>query len=80
MLELLKKSKKTIGTKQTLKAIEKGVAITVFIARDADERVTGNLIKMSRNQGVEIVYVESMKQLGKACGIEVGAATAAIIK
>ena len=80
MLELLKKSKKTIGTKQTLKAIEKEVAITVFIARDADERVTGNLIKMSRSQGVEIVYVESMKQLGKACGIEVGAAAAAIVK
>jgi large subunit ribosomal protein L7A len=29
--------------------------------------------------GVQVTYVDSMKLLGKACGIEVGAAIAAVV-
>lgn len=79
-LERLKTArKKSIGTKQTAKAIEKGITRTVFIARDAEDHVTRELIRISREQGVELVLVESMVALGKACGIEVGAAAAAIL-
>lgn len=68
-----------IGAKQTKKAIEQGMAQEVVIARDADGRITQSLTDLCRNHGVQVVYVDSMKELGKACGIEVGAATAAII-
>ncbi len=72
--------KKTIGTKQTAKAIAKGSAKTVFVAKDAEEHVTRGVIESARQQGLELIFVESMGALGKACGIEVGAAVAAILE
>ncbi len=79
-LERLKAArKKSIGSKQTAKAIEKGTAKAVYVARDAEEHVVRDVLRVAQAQGVELTYVESMVLLGKACGIEVGAATAAII-
>jgi large subunit ribosomal protein L7A len=72
--------KKTIGTKQTQKAVEKGTTRVVYLARDADAHVTRPLLKLCEENGVEVVMVESMALLGKACGIEVGSASAAIIE
>lgn len=80
MLEVLKNVNKTIGIKQTIKAVENNTAAAVFIARDADEKVVRALRELCLANNVEIVNAETMKQLGKACGIEVGAAAACILK
>jgi len=81
MLEDLKTaSSKTVGTKQTLKAVQAGRAEKVFLARDVDEYVARKIKDTCDTHQVPIVYVDTMKELGKACGIDVGAATAAIIK
>ncbi|NLW07515.1 MAG: 50S ribosomal protein L7Ae-like protein [Clostridia bacterium] len=77
---LLAAKKRAVGTKQTTKAVSKGLARVVYIARDAETRVTGPLVELCRQQGVEIIEVNSMKELGKACGIEVGSASAAILE
>ncbi|MEI7027616.1 50S ribosomal protein L7ae-like protein [Paenibacillus sp. y28] len=66
-----------IGTKQTTKAVELGMATEVFVAKDAEPRITMKIINLCKKMGVNVTYVDSMKQLGKACGIEVGAAMAA---
>jgi len=80
-LERLKAArKKTIGTKQTQKAVEKGTARIVYLAKDADVHVTKPLLKLCEEKAVEVVMVESMAILGKACGIEVSSASAAIIE
>ena len=52
----------------------------VYIAEDAERCITSPLLRICEEKGFEIVYVDSMKELGKACGIKVGAATAAILK
>lgn len=80
MLESIKSSKKTIGIRQSLKAVESGIAGTVYIAKDADEKVVRNIKELCSVSSVEIVYIDTMKQLGKACGIEVGAAVACVLK
>lgn len=80
MLEGLRGKNKTVGIKQTTKAVAVGKAKTVFIARDADTKVIDNLINQCNENMLEVVYVDSMKNLGKACGIEIGAAAAAILK
>lgn len=69
-----------IGTKQTLKAIEKQLVLEVFIATDADSKVTASVIAAAKKMNLPIQYVDSMKKLGKSCGIEVGAAVVAIKK
>lgn len=68
----------TIGTKQATKIVEQGKAAEVFVAKDADPRITIKMINLCKKMGVKITYVDSMKMLGKACGIEVGAAIAAV--
>lgn len=80
MVERLKAAKKrVVGTKQTSKAVEKGEARIVYIARDSEKNVIETLEKLCKEQSVEIIYVDSMEQLGELCGIEVGAASAAIL-
>jgi len=68
-----------IGTKQTTKAVETGSAAKVFVAKDADPKLTSKIVSLAKKLNVEVTYIDSMKQLGKACGIEVGAAMAAIV-
>ncbi len=80
MLELLKGSNKAIGIKQTLKAVENKTAIKVFIAKDADVKITENLKEQCLANSIEIEYVDTMKQLGKAVGIEVGASAVCIMR
>ncbi|RYL89372.1 50S ribosomal protein L7ae-like protein [Sporolactobacillus sp. Y61] len=67
-----------IGTKQTLKALKEKRAQEVIIARDADVRVTSKVLKLAEELDVPVSPVDSMKKLGQACGIEVGASTVAI--
>ena len=77
---LMQAEKRAVGVKQTEKSVAKDNAAKVYVAKDADERVTENLLELCREKGVEIIEAESMNELGKACGIHVGAATAAILK
>ena len=80
MLEDLKSSNKTVGLKQSMKAVEKMTAKQVFIAKDAEERVVGRIKELCQKNNIPIVYVDTMKQLGKACDIEVGASVACLLK
>jgi large subunit ribosomal protein L7A len=77
--QLLQAKHKTIGTKQTLKAIKSGKAKVVYLAEDAEIHVTKPLLQLCEQQGLEIIKVSSMVELGKACGIKVKAASAAIV-
>lgn len=67
-----------IGTKQTLKALKENKVIEVIIADDADRRVTNKILLAAKESSIPVLRVDSMKKLGKACGIEVGAATVGI--
>ena len=78
-MERLSKAKKTIGTKQTLKAVEKGTAQLVFIAKDAETKITAPIIELCKQKNIPVQYVETMAELGRACKIDVGAAAAALI-
>ncbi|SDY93283.1 ribosomal L7Ae/L30e/S12e/Gadd45 family protein [Thermoactinomyces sp. DSM 45892] len=69
-----------IGTKQTKKAIENLSAVEVILADDADQKIQLLIFSMCQARGIPVVRVLSMRELGKACGIDVGAATVAICK
>lgn len=68
-----------VGTKQAAKALKQGTIKEVVVARDADAKVAAKVVNTAKEMNVPVVYVDSMKILGKACGIEVGAAAVAII-
>jgi len=77
---LAQAANRTIGTKQTTKAVQSGSAKIVFIAEDAEDHVTRPLLELAGRNSVEVVMVNSMIELGRACGIDVGAASAAVIE
>lgn len=68
-----------IGTKQTARAVEQGKVVEVIVSRDADMKITVRVLELCRRNGVTVTYVDSKRLLGKACGIEVGAAIVAIV-
>lgn len=73
-------SKVLIGTKQTIKALESNSADAVIVADDAENRVVNKVLLAAEAKGVSIYRVDSMKRLGKVCGIDVGAAAVALKK
>ena len=68
-----------VGAKQLKKAVNSGRAKYVFLAENADPAVTDALEQMCRTNHIQVTWVRTMAELGSACGIEVGAAAAAVI-
>lgn len=75
----LTKMKVVVGTKQLRKAVKNNRARYVFLAENADPAVTDPLADLCRENHIQITWVRSMAELGRACGIEVGAAAAAVL-
>lgn len=67
-----------IGTKQTLKAMKKGEVLELVVADDADYHITNKVLRLAEELAIPVSHVDSMKKLGKSCGIDVGAAIVAI--
>ncbi|WP_186576174.1 50S ribosomal protein L7ae-like protein [Aquibacillus kalidii] len=67
-----------IGTKQTIKAMKNGEVHEVIVAEDADQHITSKVSRLAKEMNIPCFTVDSMKRLGKACGIDVGTATVAI--
>ena len=74
------KNKVVVGAKQLRKALEKGQARLVCIAQNADPSITEPIEEKCRALQVPFCWVASMAELGKMCGIEVGAAAAAAVE
>lgn len=79
MLTQLENSAKVVGVKQTRRALNDGRARAVYLALDADPGLTEPLSVQAEEKGVTVHWIDSMKALGRACGIAVGAAVAAVI-
>lgn len=69
-----------IGTKQSLKALKDDRVSEIVYAADADERVTSKVLELANEKGIAVLEVDSMKKLGKACGIDVSAAIIALAR
>jgi len=78
--KVLQARKIVIGTKQAVKALKEGNVQEILVASDAEPRLTAKVVEEALLMDVSVRYVDSMKKLGKSCGIEVGAATVAIIR
>jgi large subunit ribosomal protein L7A len=80
LLSNLKDRNKVVGTKQAKRFLIKDDVELLYIAEDADKNITDDLLKEANKNKVEVIFIKSMKELGEACGIDVKAATVAILK
>ena len=79
MLEELKQGNTVVGIKQLRRALDGGKVKKVFLAEDADPILIDPVAQLCAEIGVECEAVQTMRALGAACGISVGAAAAAIL-
>ena len=70
---------KVVGLKQTKRAIAAGTVQTVFLAKDADPKLTEPLRAMCGLAQIAVVDTYAMAELGRSCGIAVGTAACAIL-
>lgn len=78
-MPVLSRQNVVVGAKQLRKALNRGCARRVYLARNADPALTEPLAVLCQQNSVEFTWVRSMNELGRACGIEVGAATATVV-
>lgn len=80
MLSELNHSPKVVGIKQLRKALERGTLLRVFLAENADPALTEPIAALAEARGVPVERVSTMKELGRACSIAVGASAAGLLR
>ena len=78
-LEVLADRRKTVGAKQTLKAMKRNEVTQLYIASDSDEKVTAPLQEIAEANGIPVDASHTMSELGMACHIKVKAAAVGIL-
>ena len=80
MLAKMNRQKVVVGSKQLRKALDRGTVQFVVLARNADPAITEPIEAICRQKDVPFTWVPNKQELGKACGIDVGAAAAAAVE
>lgn len=78
MLSELSNLQRVAGYKQTLRAIKQGRAVKVFLATDVDPVIYNTILKAASEAGLP-VETTVVRDLGKACGIDVPTSAAAMV-
>ena len=71
---------RVVGTKQLLRALEEGNVKTVFVAADADVFLTKRVTDFCLDRDIPCLEVPTAKDIGTACGIDVPAAAAGVLR
>lgn len=81
MLEALADAeRRVVGTKQLLRALDEGKVAQAFVASDADLLLTKRVEDRCFDMNIPCAKVETMEKLGRACGIDVKAAAAGLLR
>lgn len=65
-----------VGVRQSMKALKNKKVSEVYMAEDSDEFIKNDFIRECTARNINITRYETMAELGKYCGIEIGAAVA----
>ena len=72
--------RKTVGAKQTLKAMKRNEVTHLYIAKDCDVQVVAPLVEASEGAHIPVDRTYTMAELGVACHIKVKAAAVGLLK
>lgn len=79
-LELASNVHKTVGAKQTLKAMKRNEVSKLYVANDCDEQVVASLLAYAQEADIAVDRSYTMAELGMACRIKVKAAAVGVLK
>ncbi len=79
-LQALQGAEKVVGTRQVLRGIQGGTLKAVYVANDADTFLYQRIVRAAEAARIPVVRVQSMKELGRACGVDVAAAAVGLTR
>jgi large subunit ribosomal protein L7A len=79
-LTALKVSPKVVGTIETLRAVKERRVHKIFLADDVDQDIKDKIYEAAESSNIDVNIVDNKLKLGRACGIDVAAASAALLK
>lgn len=79
-LEIANSIRKTVGAKQTLKAMKRNEVTQLYVAKDSDAKVVSPLVEFAAANGIPVDRSYTMMELGMACRIKVKAAAVGLLK
>lgn len=68
------------GYKQTMKALKQNKVQRVYIAEDCEDRLSNQIEAAAMSSGAEILYIDTMRNLGELCKLELKTSCACILK
>ena len=71
---------KVIGIKQSKKAIESGKGTVLYVAKDTEKKLISSLIELALKNEIKVIEIDTMKNLGKMCGIDVKCSATLLLK
>ena len=77
MFDSLNEKSFIIGTKQVKNAIKSGKASKIYIALDCDPEISEPVKQLAQTYNLTVSFIETRKELGQMCGIDVKTACAA---
>ncbi len=80
MEELKGAARKAVGTKAVLRAMKANEAACVYVASDIDTFLYQKVVRACSEAYVPVRKVPAMMELGRACGLTIACAAAAILK
>lgn len=79
-LSELASSLRCAGLNSVLRNIAKGRVLKVFLAQDADEKLSSKVKDASLKQAIPVEMAADSQQLGRACALPRKTAVAAVLK
>ena len=71
---------RVVGTKQLLRALEEGRVTMAFVAADADPFLIKRVADRCLDRNIPCRQIAAAKEIGEACGIDVPAAAAGVLR
>lgn len=75
----LKGKRFLVGIKQSTEALNQNRVAAAYVAKDAAACIREPFEALCREKQIEIHYYDTKQQLGRACGIDVGATCVVVL-
>lgn len=75
----LKGKRLLVGIKQSTEAVQQNKVEIAYVAKDAAEFIREPFENLCREKQIHIHYFDTKQQLGRACGIDVGATCVVVL-
>ncbi|GAB6168962.1 50S ribosomal protein L7ae-like protein [Clostridium carnis] len=72
--------KKVIGIKQSYRSLINDEGVVLYVAKDAENSLVKPVVELAIEKKIKVITIDTMKELGKLCGISVKCAATLMLE